>query len=461
MKVRQQKIRVRKNAKMISQHLIYKSLFCSFFLPLNPGYSGGEIRDFHILESILGISDIDFIGLQDNPYNDREPIIERYLNSYIVAGDISVSLESVNASHDINCDNGDFLTDKILDYFLPPSVINCFKRRYHRDVENIYSVFSNHISPYAEYLLGKSDYDFLFVSPQVNPIAINLGNSINTRFILATYDVETVRIKRLLMKDFEWKHPTKFISAYIEHKRARRFEQENLSKFDAIIAVSELDKSIFVDEYNFDPERILVVNNSVDINYFKSCERRQTTFPDIIFVGSLSYPPNNEAALRLIERIMPLVRKQLPESRLFIVGQSPSQTLLDYSDDLRTVVTGKVSDIRPYLSRSTVMCVPLMSGSGTKYKILEALSAGVPVVCSSLAIEGLNLEPGVDVLVGDSDEEIAKLVLDLIFDPQLAETLSDNGRRLVENEYSWDVSLAGMGSWLDRIRVLPKNISRL
>lgn len=456
-----EKSRVRKNADMAFQHPAFKSLFCSFFLPLNPGYSGGEIRDFHILKRILSVSDVDFIGLQDNPYNDREPSIRKSLNSHIVASDISVGSESINISHNINCHNFSLFIDKIQAYFLPPNIINFIKRKYHKDVENIYSVFSSRISPYVQYLLEKFDYDFLFVSPQVNPTAINLDKSSNTRFILATYDVETVRIKRLFMRDFEWKHPTRFISGYIEYRRARKFEQENLSKFDGIIAVSELDKSIFVDEYNFDPARILVINNSVDTNYFNFCERRQTTFPDIIFVGSLSYPPNHEAAFRLIERIMPLVRKQLPASRLFIVGQSPSQTLLDYSDNLRTIVTGKVEDIRPYLSQSTVMCVPLMSGSGTKYKILEALSAGVPVVCSSLAIEGLNLEPNVQLIVGDSDEEIAKSVLNLIVNPQLAETLSRNGRKLVENEYSWDVSLAGIDFWLDRIRALPKNISRL
>lgn len=443
------------------RHPTYKSLFCSFFLPLNPGYSGGEIRDFHILEEILSVSDIDFVGLQDNPYNDREPSLRKFLNSYMVTSDISVTLESIDTSHNVNRHGGNLRIERFLAYFLSPNVISFLKRKYHRDVENIYSVFLSLISPYIQYLLDKYDYDFLFVSPQVNPAAINLDKSSNTRFILATYDVESVRIERLLMRGFELRHPAKFLSGYIEHRRARRFERENLSKFDGVIAVSELDKNIFISEYNFDPSRVLVINNSVDTNYFKFYKRRKEDFPHITFVGSLSYPPNHEAALRLIERIMPLVREHLPESRLFIVGQSPSQTLLNHSDDLRTVVTGKVGDIRPYLLQSTVMCVPLMSGSGTKYKILEALSAGVPVVCSSLAIEGLNLEPSVDVLVGDSDEEIAKSVLDLIFNPQLAETLSANGRKLVENEYSWNVSLAGMASWLDRIRALPKNISRL
>lgn len=422
----------------------HKSIFCCGFLPLHPGYSGGEIRDFHILRHLLSLSEVDFFAFYENPYEDRSDCLRSYLNKYI-------SLDMVDQ---LGRDQ------KLLRAHKPRRGIRrLLLDRYHHEVE-LLRRFTSELAPLVQQSLVSSRPDFLFVSPQVNPIILSLNTQDpNLRCIMASYDVELVRVRRVTQGRHLFWQPKKMVWSHIEPRRAAQFEQDNLAHFDGIIAVSELDKSIFVSEYGFEPERVLVVNNSVDTQYFSFTERWPTEQPNITFVGSLTYPPNRQAALRLIQSIMPLVRQKQPDVRLWIVGQAPGDELLDYSDGEHVVVTGKVEDVRPYLAQSTVMCAPLSSGSGTKYKILEALSAGVPVVCSSLALEGLNLAPNEHLLSADEDQEVASAILKLIANPDLGTRLARQGRNLIDQEYSWDMSLQGIGPWLDAIAHLPKRSS--
>jgi glycosyltransferase involved in cell wall biosynthesis len=148
--------------------------------------------------------------------------------------------------------------------------------------------------------------------------------------------------------------------------------------------------------------------------------------PEVVFVGALSYPPNAQAAHRLATSILPLLRRSVPACRLLLVGQGPDASLRALDDGRTTIVTGDVDDVRPFLGRASAACIPLVSGSGTKYKLLEALSAGVPVACSPLAVEGLEVEHGRHLLVADTDHAMAAALERLLGEP-LARTLAAEG----------------------------------
>jgi len=120
------------------------------------------------------------------------------------------------------------------------------------------------------------------------------------------------------------------------------------------------------------------------------------------------------------------------------------------------VVTGQVDDVRPYLARAAVACMPLTAGSGTKYKVLEALSAGVPTVCTPTALEGLDLKDGDELLVRKSDQELASALVTLIKQPDLAARLARRGREAIERQYAWDTNLPNLDAWLERLAFLPR-----
>ncbi|MBK9928213.1 MAG: glycosyltransferase [Anaerolineales bacterium] len=243
----------------------------------------------------------------------------------------------------------------------------------------------------------------------------------------------------------------------LEVPRASTFEHDTLEKYDGIIAVSETDKQSYIQRYQFEPERILVLDNSVDTEYFSFRPRTHADQPNIVFVASLGYWPNDEAAQRLLGEIMPLVRQHVPNARAWIVGQSPSRKLLDLSNDSLNIVTGQVDDVRPFLDMAAVTCIPLRTGSGTKYKVLEAASAGVPIVCTPLALEGLSLRVDDHVLVGQSDQELADALIQTIQDPAGRSQAVQSAAAHVEEYYSWNSNLNKLDPWLEAMQKMPKH----
>jgi hypothetical protein len=112
------------------------------------------------------------------------------------------------------------------------------------------------------------------------------------------------------------------------------------------------------------------------------------------------------------------------------------------------------------LQKATVYCAPLVSGSGTKYKILEALSSGVPIVCTEIAREGFDVEDGKHVIVAATDRTIAERIAWLVENPREADLLAETGRAFVEKVHDWERILFKLGPWLDDIARLPKFSTR-
>jgi len=414
----------------------YHSFFCSYGFPRHPGHSGGEIRDFHILRHLLGISTMEFYALYAPDNDPRGPFLEALIDRLFVA-------------------------ESVVDYrWFPGRAVSWLRTRnipvlgskYHFDAQERFPRIDCQVAGMLQKALVEKEPEFLFVSPQANPIAMRLDpGHLHTRFVMASYDVEHVRLRRMA----ESHAGRKRIALRLEAQRAARFERDNLHHYDGIIAVSQLDKEIFVRDYGFPAERVLVIDNGVDPDYFQFRARTPAQRPEIVYTGSFTYAPNTHAAWRLIRQIMPLVWERYPSARLWVVGQSPGRELEAAADGDRIVVTGRVKDVRPYLAGASLGCVPLVSGSGTKYKVLEALSAGVPVVCSPIAAEGLELRDGEQILVRQTDLEIATAMVQLLDDPAMAQQMARRGRALVETRYAWDAFLPRLDDWLDYLAQAP------
>lgn len=140
--------------------------------------------------------------------------------------------------------------------------------------------------------------------------------------------------------------------------------------------------------------------------------------PTVLFVGHLSYPPNVEAAQRLALQILPKLHSAQGGGRLIIAGRNPRRAVVDLAALPDVEIIANPEDLSALYRQAHLTIVPLVSGGGTRLKILEAMAWGVPVVATHLAAEGLHLVDGVDIALGETDEELAAQAAALCADPQ-------------------------------------------
>ncbi len=156
---------------------------------------------------------------------------------------------------------------------------------------------------------------------------------------------------------------------------------------------------------------------------------------DILFLGGYQHPPNVDAVHYFVASIWPLIRQRLPDLRFYIIGSKPTKSIRDLaSDDI--IVIGQVDDLSLYFNQCRLSIAPLRFGAGIKGKIGRSLGYGVPCVATSLAVEGMNLENGEEVIVADGEAEFADAVVRLYRNKALWESLSTKGIAFFEANYS-------------------------
>lgn len=219
--------------------------------------------------------------------------------------------------------------------------------------------------------------------------------------------------------------------------KIRRWEEYYWRSCTKLITMSQEDKT-FINDTIQEPNKIEVVSNGVDVKWFDQKERKLPKHLTILSVGTFNWLPNVEAVKFLVEKIWPIVKKKLPDAKLWIVGNAPTPEVFEYQKkDTSITITGGIPDIRDAFCGAHVLVAPVFSGKGTRYKILEAMAAGTPIVATEIAVEGLGVEHGVQVLIGNSAEELAEQTTRLLQDPTLQATLAKNGKEFVQTQYDW------------------------
>jgi polysaccharide biosynthesis protein PslH len=220
-----------------------------------------------------------------------------------------------------------------------------------------------------------------------------------------------------------------------EVERVRRFEATEYGRFSHVVVVSEADRTALL---GLDPSlEITVIPNGVDVERFAPDPDATVDRQRIVFTGVMSYAPNVLAAEFLAREVFPRVRIDWPEARLVVAGRSPTMRVLGLAELPGVEVTGEVADIRPWLRESRVYACPMTSGTGIKNKLLEAMACGLPCVVTPLALQGLDVHPGKQVLVGRSAEEIAREIGRVLREDDLAARLGSKSREYVCTEHDW------------------------
>lgn len=222
----------------------------------------------------------------------------------------------------------------------------------------------------------------------------------------------------------------------MQARRMHAYEEQMCRDSMYVIGVSPIDAQRMRDMFQL--TNVSDVATGVDVEYFRRPAGRPPEI-DFVFVGSMDWLPNIEGMVWFTKEILPLLRRRKPDCRVAIVGRKPGPEILALAAaDAGIEVTGTVPDVRPYLWNSKVSILPLNIGGGTRMKVYEAMAAGLPVVSTSVGIEGLAGEPGRDLLIGDTPEAFAEQCISLLDDATLRNNVGQAGFRLVDEHCSWD-----------------------
>jgi polysaccharide biosynthesis protein PslH len=189
--------------------------------------------------------------------------------------------------------------------------------------------------------------------------------------------------------------------------------------------------------------------NGVDSQYFAPNQEPYDPYM-VSFVGRMDYYPNQQCMRDFCEYVLPLLRKQIPQISLSIVGADPSPGIQRLENLPGVTVTGSVPDVRPYLRRSALMMAPLNIARGTQNKILESMAMGVPVVASRAAAGGVDAVPGHHLLVADSPREYAEVAMRILRDPEERGRLSVAGRQRMLTHHAWSSSMRRLDGIIER-----------
>jgi polysaccharide biosynthesis protein PslH len=228
----------------------------------------------------------------------------------------------------------------------------------------------------------------------------------------------------------------------LEARRMGQYETDLAQDFDNLTVISEQDRNLFSPKNN---PKIQVVPNGVDTNFFKNIApfapvNAETKAFHIAFVGNLGYYPNVEAVKFLVKRILPLLKKQIPNIKVLIAGARPTTEVKALADE-NVRIQGWLPDIREAYTDAQLFVAPLFHGSGQQNKILEAMAMGVPCVTTTLVNNAILAQPDEEILIADTPQEFAKKILQMLTEsPQSSlnyDYLRVNARQFVEKNYSW------------------------
>lgn len=224
---------------------------------------------------------------------------------------------------------------------------------------------------------------------------------------------------------------------FLNYIKIHRYEQV-YNNFDSCILVNKKDKKLLEKDIH---TRLDVIPNGVDTEYFKNDDNNDPA--KLVFLGDMSTPPNNDAVKYFIEEIYPKVleKRNIP---FWIVGRNPSKYIEQLGNEDNITVTGSVPDVRQYLGKKTIFITPMISGTGIKNKILEAMSMKLPVVSTSIGISGIDAQDGEEFLLADDSKIFAEKIIKLLDEPEFSDFIGDNARKFVKNNYSWEHSIHKM-----------------
>lgn len=279
--------------------------------------------------------------------------------------------------------------------------------------------------------LAKGDVDVL-VCDFLNP-SINVPGRVNCATVLFQHNVEAM----IWQRHYEVQtQPLK--KAYLkgQWEKAVAYEKAACQRYDYVVAVSADDAETMRREYGV--SNVSDVPTGVDTEFFRPSGQFQKEPNSLVFTGSMDWLPNEDAIRYFTEAILPLIKQQIPDVKLTVVGRNPFPSLVELGQrDPAIVVTGRVDDVRPFMERAAAYIIPLRIGGGTRLKVYEAMAMEQPIVSTTIGAEGLPVRDGIELLLADEPSAFAAAVMRVLRDAELAQRIGQQAADTVRAKFGW------------------------
>ena len=253
----------------------------------------------------------------------------------------------------------------------------------------------------------------------------NMPESARHSLLLNKHDLTSVIMRRLVT--LTW-NPLKLAYGWLECGKLRRWEALISGRAGGVLVCTELDARVL--QAMVPSIRMTIAPNVIDVNGYASsqCAEGET----ILYFGAMDYHANQDAVEFFVSRILPQVRRLVPDVKLVVAGRNPPHQFLRRFTGLASIeFTGTVPDMRVEIAKAAVCVVPLRIGSGTRLKILEAAAMAKPIVSTRVGAEGLDFVDGEEIILADEPKLFARAVADLLAEPARRKMLGEAARRRV------------------------------
>lgn len=393
-----------------------KVLFLTNLFPY-PLDNGGKIKTYSTLRALRAINcEIDLVCFSENiaqTNENRGPIDELCRQVEVVPHKLStkenigkmflVALKSIASRY--------------------PYIIYKYKNR------NMHRVIKERLTETAYDIVY---FDHLQIFLYFDILKRYMGNA---KIVIDQHNCESQIIERTLNRT---ENVARKLFLWLEYKKTAQFENKSLSLAEKVFVLSKQDLEQ-MEKLGARLGNVSILPIAVmDSGMIKKDKEKQSGVISLLFVGTLTWNPNDEGICWFMENVVPLLRENDILYKLYIVGKNPSIRLRGLcAGNPDVTVTGYVEDITVYYRKADVMIVPLFIGGGQRVKIIEAFSKGIPVISTTIGAEGLKCRDGQEILIADDVAGFIQAIKQMA-DGEYREKIATSGRTVYERQYSID-----------------------
>jgi glycosyltransferase involved in cell wall biosynthesis len=394
----------------------FKILFLTTQLPFPPK-SGGTVKSWNFVQFLAKHHQLS-IGslLKGDDRNHLQQFNSAIAIQLLLTEDISISRNPLNL---------------LKSYLLSPS-LNVFR--------NTTTAFKTKVDSIAD------DFEIIIVDHY--EMFQYVPKNFKGKVIMHTHNAEFMLWQR--MGELS-SNPIKKIILMLEASRVKKYEAHIFGLSDLVFSTPS-DIELYRKNGFKTPKHSVTYHLGNDqLLQLKDLEFSATE-KAITFIGTLSWEPNIDGLVWFIERCWAAIKTKHPDCKLYILGSSPDQRILNSAKkDSAIIFTGFVENLDDYLQKTRVYIAPLRFGSGMKVKVLEGLYRGVPTVSTSVGAEGLEIENKKEILIADDAADFSSACIELLQNEPLWQQLRDNSRKVAEEKYRWEPLFKKMNLEIEKV----------